>query len=394
MARHARRLIVWTTGVLLSLALLAMLGLALLVWGIDPDLFRGRIAQAASEALGRRVELTGPLKWRPGLELQLESLGGRIDNAPGFGDSPLASWKALRLGVALRPLLDRQVVIDGLELQGLDLHLARAATGVNWQFPAMGNAPSDPGYRLSLGRIRLRDAAVEYRDAISGKAWSASKVMLDVKLPPSLDVPSLRFPGIWLAAILRGPPLQGPGATIQLRIPMLDMDRAAGHWHVPAWELQWDEARASGGFDAALGGAPSLHGNLQVEMPSLRRLMQSASIDLPATRDAAVFGPLKARFGFDGSPAALSITGLDATLDATRITGSARAAALQPLSLRFELAADAMDLDRYLAPDDAPGTPLRLPLAQLRALDAKGVFTLRRATLAGATARQMRIDVD
>ena len=37
---------------------------------------------------------------------------------------------------------------------------------------------------------------------------------------------------------------------------------------------------------------------------------------------------------------------------------------------------------------------LQLPLAQLKALDAKGVLTHPRATLAGAAAREMRIDVD
>ena len=67
---------------------------------------------------------------------------------------------------------------------------------------------------------------------------------------------------------------------------------------------------------------------------------------------------------------------------------------LSPLSVRFDLAADQVEVDRYLTPEDEPGTPLQLPLAQLKALDAKGALTIRRATLAGAAAREMRIDVD
>ena len=97
MARYARRLIVWTAGVLLSLALLATLGIALFLWGIDPTVFRGRIERAATDALGRRVELTGALRWRPGLNFQIESLGGRI---AAFNDAmEKLMWPEKRLGI-------------------------------------------------------------------------------------------------------------------------------------------------------------------------------------------------------------------------------------------------------------------------------------------------------
>ena len=140
---------------LLSLALLAMLGIAVLVWGVNPDIFRGRIERAATQALGRPVVLAGALRWQPGLNFRIESADGRIANAEGFGSSPLASWRALRLGVQLKPLLDRRLVIDHLELDGLQLALARNARGANWTLPS-SNAPPDEGLALALGSVAVR----------------------------------------------------------------------------------------------------------------------------------------------------------------------------------------------------------------------------------------------
>jgi AsmA protein len=394
MAWHVRRLIIWTTAVLLSLALLAMLGIALLVWGIDPDVFRGRIERAATESLGRRVQLTGALRWRPGLNLQIESLGGRIDNAEGFEPSPLASWRALRMGVALRPLLDQHLVVDRVDIDGLRLSLARSARGVNWDLPASNPRKSEPGMTLAIGSVRLREAAVSFADEARGIAWSVTELALDVNLPAKLDAPTLRFSGLSLQARLNGAPLESSGIALQLKLPRLDFDRARSHIAAPEWQMKWNDADISGAMNATAGEKPAAEGSLSVHAPSLRRLLQSVSVSAPNMRDAAALGPvdLGLRFAVSGNTA--DLWELDVRLDATRLTGQVKLPTVSPMSLRFDLAADEVDMDRYLTPVDEPGTPLELPLPALAALDAKGVLTIRRATLEGAAARQMRIDVD
>jgi AsmA protein len=394
MARHIRRLILWTTAGLLSLAVLAALAIALLVWGIDPDVHRARIERAASAALGRRVELTGALRWRPGLEFGIESLGGRIANAEGFGEQPLASWQALRFGVALRPLLHNRLEIERVEIHGLRLNLARGANGVNWSLPASAPAQSDPQLALAIGSIRLRDVAVVFSDADSSRAWSAVGLELDVKLPARLQAPELVFSDLSMRALISGPPLQQAGVAVRLQLPRLQLDQAPQRLRLPEWRLIWDDANLDGTLDATSGAAPVVEGRLRVQAPSLRRLLRSVSIDAPATRDAAALGPLRLDTHFRSTQGGLGLTQLQLALDSTRVDGVVNFDRLAPLSMRFDLSADTVDLDRYLSPQDQPGKPLTLPLAQLRALDAKGVMVVRRATMAGAAARGMRIDVD
>ena len=379
---------------LLSLALLAMLAVFLLIWGVEPDAYRARIERAATQALGRSVQLTGALHWRPGLNFQIESQGGRIANAEGFGSLPLASWQSLRLGIALRPLLDDRLVIDRIELLGMRLNLARNATGGNWSLPSSGPQAPDPRFALSVGRIILRDGAVAFSDETSGRAWSATQLALDVKLPGLLDVPVLQFSDVSMQARLEGPPLQQAGIAVQLRAPRIDVDRQRLHVQLPEWQVMWDDARLDGAISAGFGDAPAAEGSLRVQAPSLRRLLQSVSVAPPATRDAAALGPMDLGTQFKSGKGGIELTHLGLKLDSTRVEGAMRFATLAPVSVRFELSADEVDVDRYLSPKDQPGKPLSLPLAQLQGLDAKGVLVLRRARVAGAAAREIRIDVD
>lgn len=394
MARHARRLILWTAGVLLSLVLLALVGIGLLLWGVDPAVLRGRIEQAATQSLGRRVELAGPLRWRPGLRFQIEIESGRVANAEGFGATPLASWQVLRLGVALRPLLDRRVVIDHVELRGLRLGLVRGAQGVNWQLPATSAGAEPSTVQVQVGSVALRDGSIAFTDIPAQRGWSATGINLDARLPPHLDAAELEFTGISLDARVAGTALPAAGAALELKLPAVRVQPARLHFVVPRFTLRWDDATFGGDVDASLGDAPAARGTLQLQAPSLRRLMQSVAVEPPRTRDGAVLGVLDLRLAFDAAAGAINLSGVDARLDSTRLTGSAQLPTLRPLSLRFELAADEVNLDRYLSPEDEPGKPLELPLADLAALDASGVLRIRRAMLAGAAAREMRIDVD
>jgi hypothetical protein len=81
-------------------------------------------------------------------------------------------------------------------------------------------------------------------------------------------------------------------------------------------------------------------------------------------------------------------------LDDTNLSGTLSTRSFSPLALTFDLEGDSIDLDRYLEPADYPGKPLELPLAQLKALNVQGVLRLKSASVAGAKATQLRIDVE
>jgi hypothetical protein len=62
--------------------------------------------------------------------------------------------------------------------------------------------------------------------------------------------------------------------------------------------------------------------------------------------------------------------------------------------VRFDLEGDTVALDRYLEPADYKGKPFELPLAQLKALNVQGVLRMKSASVMGAKATELRIDVE
>ncbi|HXC58627.1 MAG TPA: AsmA family protein [Steroidobacteraceae bacterium] len=397
MARHTRRLILWIIGSLLALALLAALAVVVLVFTIDPDRFRGRIETAATQALGRSVKLTGELHWRLGAHIGIESRGGEIANAPGFGQQPFAAWRSLRLQVAARPLLNKELHISRIEIEGLSLRLQRDAAGQgNWSFapPTVATADSSQ-LRSQIDSLQLSDSSLRFDDAASGRAWTLDSLNLETGLPADLRAPVLDFAQFELSGRVHGAPLTASGVELLLKIPALRVVPSAVEISAPSWQLRWDETALAGSLQAAGGGAmPAAQGELKVESASLRRLLNTAAFALPATRDPKAFGALRLVTHWNYRDGGVALDAFDATLDDTHLQGTVALPRLSPLSLRFDLSADRLDVDRYLQPLDAKSEPFELPLAALRALDAHGTLRIRQATAAGATARELVLDVD
>jgi AsmA protein len=235
---------------------------------------------------------------------------------------------------------------------------------------------------------------VRFTDEPAGRNWSATGLHLDIRLPANLAASALGFGPLLMRARFNGAPLVASGVAIALQANRIDFTNSGSRLSVPEWQLQWNEAKFSGELDATLGDQIKAAGRLGVQAPSLRQLLQSISIPAPATRDAKVLGPVEVITRFEIDEGALVLSELNARLDATRISGSLNVPTLAPLSMRFELSADEIDMDRYRAPENAPSEPFEFPLSALKSLDAKGTLKIRRAVLAGAAARELRIDVD
>ena len=149
-----KRVLIWAAALLLGLPALALLGVVLL---LDPDALRPRLEQAASQALGREVAITGGLSWQPGLTLEL---GAEQVSVQGADGAPAFALDRARLRVALPPLLSGRVEVSAVELEGGVLRLDPAA----WSRPAPRPAPAstpaapraEPAFALDLRDVTLR----------------------------------------------------------------------------------------------------------------------------------------------------------------------------------------------------------------------------------------------
>lgn len=131
-----------------------------------------------------------------GFETGRVSLG----NAKGFGDTPFAEVAGVRVKVEVLPLLRRVLSVDVIELSGLRLDLQKRSDGTsNWDDlagppgeaakPAAGSGGAPPLAALSVGGLRVTDAAVRYRDAQSGQ----DVALMDVSLLTGKVAPRVPF---------------------------------------------------------------------------------------------------------------------------------------------------------------------------------------------------------
>lgn len=320
---------------------------------IPVDAYRGRLAEAASQALGREVRFDGPIRLTlfPTLALDAEkvSVAGTTPQA-----KPLVTIGQLDLGLALRPLLDGRFVVTAFTLHDPTANLEVDKAGrPNWVFTApsakAAPAPAKPApsksaggtvdlSRFSLVDLRVANGAVSYRDDRTGQNVAVSAIDLKVAAP-AVDKPLTATGGAnWngrkvtldLHAASPERLLDGRGSDLTLKLG--------------GGPLQVAFAGAAG-----LGAKPHGTGDLSVTVSSIRDLMAWLSLPPPGSGDT--FGPFALKTRMTGDATQAHLAALDVTFDRIHGTGDliANWGGARP-ALDGKMAFGAIDLSPYLGP--------------------------------------------
>jgi AsmA protein len=413
-------------GGLIAVLVLALLAAWLLV---DPNDYKERIAAAVKSSTGRELAMPGAIELSlfPWLALQIgpASLG----NPAGFGAEPFAVVQRAALRVKLLPLLRGQVQVGRIEIDGLDLRLAKNAAGKgNWEDFANESGPATPTGKkqpLDLAGIVIRNSRIGYDDVVvqnlgldvgrveTGKPI-AVKLALDLidekgaqPLPvagafdASLDAAAERFHLTSLRLDGKLPAQSGKSAVPwQFAAPDLNLDTAAQTLTAAHFDARLASAQVAGRLAGTkIIDAPELRGEFTLQPVALRQLLQELGIAAPVTRDAQVLGKLSAQgaFGYAGDEA--SAHDLALRLDDSTVTGGF-SMRLGTSAMNFDIAIDRIDLDRYLPPPQAPAAqvakkaPFELPTDALAPLLARGRVAIRQAKIAGVALADLSVAVD
>jgi AsmA protein len=149
------------------------------------------------------------------------------------------------------------------------------------------------------------------------------------------------------------------------------------------------DLNVTGNIEAAkFMSAPDVRGQLKVAPFNLRKLMRQLNQKLPDTADKKVLRKVALETRFAGSPTRIELQDLKLDLDASHLQGQFSFRNPEKPVIRFGLAVDEIDLDRYLPPEPEeakgkgkkPATPetaaaaaaTELPVELLRRLDIEG----------------------
>lgn len=178
-------------GALLGLAVVAGIAVVLLV---DVNAHKPRIETAVSDALGMEFRIHGKasLQLFPPAGISLSDV--RLRNR----GTDLASAETLRVGVKLRPMLRREVVITELVLEKPAIRIEKGTDGkFNYETaPRPPKPPAKegeaPGAPLAVASGSVRNGSVVYVDRKEGTKTEISGVELsvrDLSIPTAPDAP-------------------------------------------------------------------------------------------------------------------------------------------------------------------------------------------------------------
>jgi len=354
----------------------------------DPNDYRDRIAEEVRRKTGRDLVIEGDLElsFFPWFAINIGKTS--LSNAPGFGDEPFLSFEQAQLSVKLLPLLlDREISVGTATLDGFELNLELASNGRNnWQDledagraqPDADETAQDTSGALDVAGVEIRDAAVYYNDAQAGESYSLSNFNLTT------------------GRIASGNPIDiSSHFDFELQPADLSGDVSVETSLVPGEEegiTVGDTEISVLGVDATLTVAGEGPGaRLQIDAFSLKSLMARLNIEAPVTADPDALGKII----FDGNVQVnddvISVTGVELVVDDTTFNGKLSVARNDAGAISIDLAADSIDLDRYMEPaadasaSSGNAVPVEIPADLIRALNVRGGLTVGTAKLSGMT---------
>ena len=447
----------WLIGALAVLALLVLAAVFAAILLLDPARVRDQLVSVVREQTGRDLEIAQPvdLSLFPWLGVRLREV--RLGNAPGFGDGPLASVDDIRVRVRVLPLLSGRLEVDALVVHGLALNLARNSQGeVNWSEPRPASAAPSPapkgrtsavqeglaafligGVQLSGGRLAWHDErarsgfVIDELELETGaiSAGPAVPVRLRARVQPegmarmltlagrgNLQIAErltvVQVPDLELKAWVRGEGLPEGAVEVDSRTA-LRYDLESHALALAPLQIAAPGLRVTGEVRATrLDQEPAFEGRLELADTRPRALLALLGVQGLATADPAVLGRLSAKLPFEAGTRSLKIEGLSLTLDDTAVSGRLSIPEVGTGALRFDLAVDRINLDRYLPPPPAPGAATAdardgtahpqaagavvsggagLPVDVLRALDLDGTLRVGALQAGGARFGEVRM---
>lgn len=385
------KLIRWVSlsvGVLLLLIVVAVVVLPII---IDPNDYKPQISKAVESSTGRTLSMEGDLTLSVFPWLGVGIGQSSLSNAEGFSAQPFAQVEKVQIRVKLLPLLSRELVMDTVVLKGLQVSLETSKSGnTNWQDLSGDktaeaapiekdkdddkSAPALAG--LAVGGVEISDASIIWDDRQNDSRYQVDDFNLKTGAIGSAESVPMS-----LSMKVTGSGLPEKGLAPKLAFDLaIDPDAQTLQLSDLGFELAGLTLEGELAGKQIMGDA-SFEGALQLKEFVPRDLITTFGQVVPETSDPVVLGRADAGLRFTATTNSVKLSDIRIRLDDSTIDGSLSVANFSNPAIRFDISLDAIDVDRYLPPQEAtPATPTTaaaagagmIPVETLRALDVEG----------------------
>lgn len=162
-------------------AALVTAGYFALIAAFPPARLAAMLGEQVKRATGRDLQVKGDLSIRLFPTLAVVARDVSLSNAEWGMRPKMLSVRHIAFAVALRPLLDGEIRILSIDVEGADVLLESDGKGRgNWVFGGHGESGTS-GPAIDLDQLSIANSQLSYRDAAQDKAISMAVEKLDLR---------------------------------------------------------------------------------------------------------------------------------------------------------------------------------------------------------------------
>ena len=347
-------------GVILVLFIAAAILIPLL---IDPNDYKQELVEQVKDHTGRDLLIDGDIELTvfPWIGIKFGKVV--LSNAAGFDNPVFAGTDKVSIRIKLLPLLSKRLEMDTVTVHGLTLNLARDANGHNnWDdldkaggggsessgstsTGSGGGSEGGAAVALAIGGLDIDDANLSWIDASQNQRFEIANLSVATGAIGSGEPVDLKI----ALDVQVGEPAIDSHVSIE---GVLDYDAAEKSLLVDKLQLEVENLKLSGRIRISnLDTAPVTDGTISVAEFDAKKLLESLSLEAPRTSDPDALTRVSLESAIRAGSNQLAINPLTIRIDDSTLSGEVSLPDLKSQALRFDLAVDAIDVDRYLAPE-------------------------------------------
>ncbi|MBC6906350.1 AsmA family protein [Saccharophagus sp. K07] len=392
--------------ILVGLVAVLLLAVVVLVFTLDLNRLKPLLERQAAER-GIELQIPGDISWKlfPNLALSLGAL-----NIHSMEDKTLlAAVNQADVSVQLLPIFKRQILVDGIRLDGLEVHYAVDEQGKSaWEtIGGDGSKPAEPQAEpddagapteLAVERVDITKLKLFYTNAQTGDRAEIQNLNLQARnvalegqafpLKLELDAKYNDMPNthvVWdgpVAVNLDAQTLKVTDANLNIQVGAAKLVAAL------ATDTFWGEPLTS-------------KGQIKLDPTALPPLLRALEIEPPQTANPKALQQVGATVTYNFGPDSLTLEPVSLTVDGTRIDGQLQVKNFDKPAIVTGWQGGSLVLDDYLPPESeteetaaAPETPPQpLPLETLRDLNLNAKVGFEKLTYKGLPINQPQLQV-
>ncbi|CAB1077588.1 hypothetical protein D1AOALGA4SA_5374 [Olavius algarvensis Delta 1 endosymbiont] len=353
----------WGAIIIGCLVVVVIAAMLLIPMFVDAEKYKPMLEDRVTAATGRPFSVGDDLRLSlfPWAGISLSDL--RLGNPAGFVDKDFVTIKSFEVRIKLLPLIGKDIQIKRFVVNEPRIVLLKNDKGLaNWEQPEQpSKAPSDttpkagekdpapeagpfdlPISALTVGNLAIKNGSALWEDRMVGTRQEISNINLTLK-----DVSLERPVALAFSALVDQKPVSiegtvGPlGQGLQIAAIPIDLTLKA---------LEQLAIRLTGSLENPLAN-PGIDLDIEIEEFSPRRLMAELGREFPVeTADPKALDRVALKTHIKADAARVTLSKGTMSLDQSKLNFSADAKEFTKPNLKFDLALDQIDLDRYMPP--------------------------------------------